>query len=120
LVCALRRAGELLAAVDEPEVPGVDKEAGELADDDDQVLAMEPVGEEDEAAGQAEEPEGRRDYAGPFALGGDPLDEKAGEEEGLSEEADGGPDVPDELVLQTSISSERPRSTRRVCSQRTP
>src|SRR4051812_33405520 len=78
-----------LAAVDEPQVAHVDEQARRLADDEHRVAAVDGVEGEDEAAAEAEVPEGGGDHAPAGALGGEPLDEEAAEEEGLAEEADG-------------------------------
>jgi len=83
----------VLVPVDEPEVSRVDEDAEALAGDEDGVADAHGVAQEDESATQAQIPERGWDDALPAAFGSDPLDEKAGTEEGLPSEADGYPDV---------------------------
>ena len=77
--------------MDQPEVAGVDDEAHALAEHEDRVAAVDGVGEEHEAAGEGEVPEGDRHHRLPRPLGHDPLDQEAHGEERLAEEADHDP-----------------------------
>src|SRR5262249_60003120 len=105
-----RRARAAAGGGLKPGAPAIDKGPGRLAEDEDGVPPLDRVDEEDEAAGDREVPEGGRDHARLPPLGGDPLDEEAAEEEGLAAESDG---EPYEVVVQSAISSEMPRSTPR-------
>src|SRR5262245_53811486 len=86
--------GELaLLATDEIEVAKVAQEARALPQDEHRVGALNRVDEQHEATADGEEPEGDGNDALPLALGGDPLHEKAAEEETLPQKSDGQPEL---------------------------
>src|ERR1700726_2282873 len=89
---AVRAAGGLRPrAVGEPEIAGVDQQAGALAEDEDGVSLVDGVAQEGRAAGDAQVPEGAGDDAGFPPLRRDPLDEEATGEEELSEQSEADP-----------------------------
>lgn len=66
-----------------------------VGEGEDRVAAIEQgVGEEQAGADEAEPPEGDGDDDLPFFFSGVPLDEEAGEEDGIAEHADEFPGVP--------------------------
>lgn len=73
---------------DEMQIAGVDEKARELTDDEDGVGAIDRVGEQGRASGEAEIPEGDGHDAAATSFAGEPLHEETHREKCLTEQAD--------------------------------
>ena len=83
--------GSPFLLADQPEVAGIDDDAGGLPHDANDVLAPDEVSEERQAAEEREPPEGDGDDGLPLAFGDEPLHQHAAEEGALPGETDGDP-----------------------------
>src|SRR5207253_1737827 len=87
---------------DQDEIARVDNQSRGLARDEHGVHLVHGVGEQNDAAPQAAIPERQRDYAAPYHLAPEPLDDEARGKQRLAEKSHQQPDVIDGEPLQQS------------------
>src|SRR5512139_1746381 len=110
-------------AADEVEVAQVDEDAQGLPDDEHRIAPVHGVGEEEERAGDAQEPERHGDDAPPLALAREPLDDEAAREDQLPDEPEHEPEgahAPTSRRAGTVTSDRTRAATARRWSHQTP